>query len=77
MSCPSQDCPGARPEQDDLTAPQKMMINHPEWANRALLCSNCGCIYTPETQGHPHIRGWLDNSVAGLGWKVSRGLSGS
>lgn len=74
MSCPSQDCHGTRPEQCDLAVSEKAAIDAPAWAERALVCSCCGCVYTREDQDYPLIRGWLNNRVAGRGWKASRSL---
>ncbi len=72
MSCPSQDCGGTRPEQQALTAHEKSLVGGLDWAGQAQRCSGCGCVYTREAQGYPTIRGWLDNGMAGPGWKPSR-----
>ena len=71
VSCPSEDCPGVRPEQCELTPLEKAIVE-PEWRDPAVKCSSCGCVYTRDQQGRSTIRGWLDNKVAGPGWRTVR-----
>jgi hypothetical protein len=74
MSCPSEDCRGIRPEQCELSAAE-MSIVALGWRDRVARCSACGCVYTRDERGRPTIRGWLDNKVAGPGWRGAAPLS--
>lgn len=71
-ACPSTDCSAASAPQWSLTAGQLHRI--PE-ASRALIdahmpavryCSYCQAIYSMDPAV---IFGWLDNNVAGAGWR--------
>lgn len=74
MNCPSEDCHGLRPEQRALDVLEKAVLDAPDWTSVATVCSGCGCVYTRHEQGFPMIRGWLNNSLAGRGWKPARNL---
>ena len=74
VSCPSEDCRGVRPEQRELTLEEIALIPKAEWIVGATLCASCGCVYTRDVRGHATIRGWLDNKVAGPGWRAAPNL---
>ena len=56
MDCPSEQCSADNPLQRGLSNYERDGLGRPEWAEDALICSWCGCIYTVEPNGYVWIK---------------------
>lgn len=72
MPCPSGNCSAARPPQRDLSAGEREVMGNPPWASGAARCTYCGCVHSDAGQGRRTVQGYLDNSLAGNGWRPTR-----
>lgn len=72
MVCPAHDCKASNPPQRDLTPGERAEMGNPDWGERAMRCSYCGCVYARAEHGRGAIKGWYDNAMLGRGWRPVR-----
>lgn len=67
--CPEKDCSGGSVNrQRKLTAVEVSIIGE-NWAETAMRCSYCGCVYSRGALIEAIVRGYLDGGITGEGWK--------
>ena len=72
--CPTHCNGGTAERQNDMTAGmlEQLPEAHQEAVGKPKRCSYCQCVYDGDTK---QIFGFLDNAIAGEGWKPSRFIS--